>query len=128
MTYDPRVSWFDELKKKLFNEAAEKAVDEALDDFADDLEKHLVGDMSVVEEHERELAEKASAEEQRFADRVKEVHERRMTAEDRAREELARLKAQRSAGDAVGEPDGPGEDGEEDPEESPDEPGPRKTL
>ena len=127
MTYDPRVSWFDDLKKKLFSQAAEKAVDEALDDFADDLEKHLVGDMSVVEEHERELAEKAAAEEQRFADRVKEVHERRMTAEDRAREELARLKAQRSAGDAAGEPDGPGEDGEDEPE-SPDEPGPRKTL
>ncbi len=125
MTYDPLVSWFDELKKKLFSEAAEKVVDEALDDFADDLEKHLVGDMSVVEEHERELAEKAAAEEQRFADRVKEVHEQRMSAEDRAREELARLKAQQSAGDAAD--DGPGEDGDDEPA-APDEPGPRKTL
>jgi len=91
------MGWFDDLKKKLATGAAEKAAEEALDSLADDMEKHLVGDMSIVEEHDRKLAEKAAAEEARMAARVKEVHARRMGAEDKARAELERLKALRDA-------------------------------
>jgi hypothetical protein len=99
------MGWFDDIKKKLATGAAEKAADEALNSLADDMEKHLVGDMAIVEEHDRKLAERAAAEDARMAARVKEVHAQRMGAEDKARAELDKLKALRAAKTESANPD-----------------------
>ncbi len=73
--------------------AATKAAEVALDGLADDMEKHFVGDLDEVNEMERELEAKARAREELRAENFRKVHEERMSREERAKKELAELKA-----------------------------------
>ncbi|MCP4808067.1 MAG: hypothetical protein GY913_31575 [Proteobacteria bacterium] len=88
-----------EVGKKAAGVAAEKAAEAsaaaaeaALDDFADDFEKHLVGDLDEVNDKERELELKARKAQSDSAAYHRQVHEERMSREDRAKAELEALK------------------------------------
>lgn len=72
--------------------AAEKAAEKALDDFADDFEKHMVGDLDEVNEQDAELELKARRAQAESAAYHKQVHQERMSREDRAKAELEALK------------------------------------
>ena len=72
--------------------AAEKAAEVALDEFADDLEKQLVGDLDEVDEMERDLEARARAREELRSENFRKVHETRMNREAKAKAELEALK------------------------------------